>query len=249
MASQVQSSEYVPAAEAESEDAPLLDSSDTYEEPTPAPRPKLTKPIRISTWLSLALPVVIWPFIIALNILWSNQPNDYSYNWSLANDVNILLGGSIAAFIFSLANLIRLRYWKLPVPLFINLIANWVMAFYVLIASVDGAVAAVTRSSCHHWQPYPRPGYPEPEPTPIDPRCAPFARKVMIFAECAMGLGVVLGITSFVLAVLNTILAYRTKFWRNAMRIPTGTFSIELTFRILRQEDQGASRPTTQPTP
>jgi hypothetical protein len=79
-----------PAPETTSEGAPLLESSEPYDEPPLSPRPCLQKPILILTWLSLILPVLIIPFLIALNVLWAHQPKDYYGSWRGENDVIIM---------------------------------------------------------------------------------------------------------------------------------------------------------------
>ncbi|KAF2490096.1 hypothetical protein BU16DRAFT_531430 [Lophium mytilinum] len=233
-------SESLPAPETTSEEAPLLGSSDPSSEPPPTPRPQLGKPILGLTWLSLALAATTWPFLIALKVLWDHEPIDYHYSWGIRDDASALLGLSIAAAIFATGNLLRLRFSRLYLPLLLNLIADLVLAFYLIAVSANGIADGLQGDCYKSWYPPPKIGDPGHEqPLPVEPGCYRYAYRVTVLQEVVMSLGLVLGVTSLVLAVLRLVLAYRSKFWRR-MSIPTGTFSVEFSVKILRQGDPNA---------
>ena len=68
----------------------------------------------------------------------------------------------------------------------------------------------------------------------------------MVLLGFAIGAALAVGLVHMVLFVLRCIAAYRTRFWRQSgsgsspgtWRFPTGTFTVEFSIKLLRQESE-----------
>jgi len=128
--------------------------------------------------------------------------------------------------------LIWLRWRKTLLPLIVNIVLDIIILVYSITASFI-ALNFLRPGSCTY---------------PSDPdECDLRGMQVMILMGIAMAAALGVGIVHLVLFILRCIQAYRTRFWRpehrpSSWRFPTGTFTVEFTIKLLRQEEEGRIR-------
>ncbi|KAI9039783.1 uncharacterized protein KD926_009126 [Aspergillus affinis] len=221
-----------------SENTPLLRSVDPepigeYESrnpPAPNPADHSLRFVTTLTWVSLVLSVFVVAFGLTVNVLdETNDGESYYIPWDLRGTIRIIAIMALSTALISFLNLVRLRQSHRALWLWLNLVFDFVIAFYAVLGSCMG----MTRD----WY----------DCSPESQDCQ-LARWVKLFISVTFGFGFALGINHLILFLFRCALAFQSRFWQRLqhLRLPAGQFTVEFTVKFLRQEDQRIEREQSQ---
>ncbi|KAK1148450.1 hypothetical protein N8T08_009453 [Aspergillus melleus] len=218
-----------------SENTPLLRSADPdpidEHEPhdpfTSSPEDHSLRFVTTLTWLSLALSVLVVVFDLTVIILDENNHNEgYYMPWDLREVIKIMGVVGLSSALFSFLNLIRVYLSHRTLWLWLNLVADVLIALFAFISAGPGIVIDWSYTC-----------------SPDSYECG-LAQTTRICTFLTLGFTFVLGINHLVLFFLRCALVFRSRFWQRLQhwRLPGGQLTVEFTIKFLRQESQGTER-------
>jgi hypothetical protein len=187
--------------------------------------------IRILIIITLVLSTLTVALLIANYIIVRHAPFGW-YTWDAQEASKTLAIFLFVSLVFSVINILA------NFPILLNIIVDVVLAAGVIQWVVRLLIAFPDSNWCRIQYPYPRPGYPTPEPIPPHPKCEDWKLVVKILTGIAGGFGGIIGVIYVGLLVLRSIAIFRTKFWKRplAWTFPTGKISLEISLKVLKQE-------------
>ncbi|EGE78729.1 hypothetical protein, variant [Blastomyces gilchristii SLH14081] len=187
------------------------------------------------TWLSLALSVLAFAFtftvLLGIHAFWRDSHIDWTVRESCA--WMMILG--ICTALISFFNLVCLYLRRgRAMPLVFNLVIDIIVVFYSFGCTITGLIE--NYSWCE-WD------------------CDDSnTRMIQIVAGIGLSFGLGLGITHLVLFLMRCTRTIRWLIeWRRngsmpSFQIPTGQFTVEITFRLLRQDNANVLESTNRGT-
>ncbi|KLJ06121.1 hypothetical protein EMPG_10458 [Blastomyces silverae] len=186
------------------------------------------------TWLSLALSVLAFAFtftvLLGIQFFWRDSRIDWIVRESCA--WMMILGMCTALISFLNLGFLYLR--RRAMPLVLNLVIDVIVVFYSFGCTIPGLIE--NYSWCE-WD------------------CdGSNTRVIQIVAGIGLSFGLGLGITHLVLFLMRCTLAIRWLIERRrngstpSFRIPTGQFTVEITFKLLRHDNADVLESTNRET-
>ncbi|KAH8432483.1 uncharacterized protein LDX57_010120 [Aspergillus melleus] len=215
-----------------SENTPLLRSADpdpigeheSHDPSTSNPEDHSLRFVTTLTWVSLALSVLVVTFDLTVIILDENNHNEgYYMPWDLREVIKVMGVVGLSSALFSFLNLIRIYLSHRPLWLWLNLVADFLIAFFAILSAGPGIVQDWSYTC-----------------SPDSYECQ-LAQPTRLCTFLTLGFAFVLGINHLVLFFLRCALVFQSRFWRGLQnwRLPGGQLTVEFTIKFLRQEGQG----------
>jgi len=188
--------------------------------------PKTAKSLKwplVASALSLALGIITLGFNIATDVM---LYNGYFNDWPVRAFLGDVRGVAITAVIWAALNIFRLKTRKKALPLILNIIIHIALVFYTFRAALTGL---------NHW------GNRYNTCSYRDMRCQKWLFHYTIVLLIYQVFTALLGIHHALLLVLDLVSAYRCRSRLGSKLcgwvFPTGQMSVQLTVRLLRQEN------------